>query len=151
MKKCIQEFINSKGITIMKHGDNVVINADNLYNSTTKLDYKIPSTLNWDSYVTSNNIQTNVEKDKQLKELERLGLINSDCRKINEGSSDYSKHIIQPWSIWMDYNLDPWDADIIKRVLRTKKESGMTKEESRILDYKKIIHICNEKIRQLSK
>lgn len=151
MKKCIKEFINSKGITIMKPGDNVVINADNLYNSTTKLDYKIPSTLNWDSYVTSNNIQTNVEKDRQLKELERLGLINSDCRKINEGSSDYSKHIIQPWSIWMDYNLDPWDADIIKRVLRTKKESGMTKEESRILDYKKIIHICNEKIRQLSK
>lgn len=151
MKKCIKEFINGKGITIMKPGDNVVINADNLYNSTTKLDYKIPSPFDWSNYVISYDIQPNIENDKQLKELERLGVINAKCRKINEGTSDYAEHIIQPWAIWLDYNLDPWDADIIKRVLRTKKESGMTENEARILDYKKIIHICNEKIRQLSK
>lgn len=149
MKKCIKEFVNNKGITIMKPGDNVVINADNLYNSTTKMDYKVPFTVDWSKYTEPNYKKE--EFDSNLKELERLGLINSDCRKINEGSSNYSKHIIQPWSIWLDYNLDPWDADIIKRVLRTKKESGMTENEARILDYKKIIHICNEKIRQLSK
>lgn len=67
----------------------------------------------------------------------------------NVGTSDYSKHIIQPWSIWLDYNLDPWDADIIKRVLRTKVVPCMSAVATRIVDYKKIIHICEEKIRQL--
>lgn len=77
--------------------------------------------------------------------LNKLGLINSTVRSYNIGSSDYSKHIIQPWSIWLDYSLDGFDADIIKRVLRTKEG------ESRITDYEKIIHICQEKIRQLKK
>ena len=78
--------------------------------------------------------------------LKYLGLINSEeIRSSNVGNSDYSKHIIQPWSIWLDYNLNSWDADIVKRVLRTKEG------ESRELDYKKIIHICNERLRQLEK
>jgi len=51
--------------------------------------------------------------------------------------------------LWQDYNLNPWDADIIKRVLRTKKEPGLSDAESRMLDYQKIIHICKERIRQL--
>ena len=54
MKKCIKEFVNNKGITIMKPGDNVVINADNLYNSTTKMDYKVPITEDWSKYIESN-------------------------------------------------------------------------------------------------
>lgn len=80
-------------------------------------------------------------------ELYRLGIIVdsvNDTRTYNVGSSNYSKHLIQPWSIWMEYNLDPWDADIIKRVLRTK-ENTPRKE-----DYEKIIHICHEKLRQLN-
>ena len=82
--------------------------------------------------------------------LRYLGIIDdTGTRNDNVGTSDYSKHIIQPWSIWIDYNLDPWDADIIKRVLRTKEEPGMSKIEARIVDYAKIIHICKEKIRQL--
>ena len=68
----------------------------------------------------------------------------SDVRSYNVGSSDYSKHKIQPWDIWLEYNLNPWDADIIKRTLRSKKGS------SRKEDYEKIIHICKERIRQLS-
>jgi hypothetical protein len=72
-----------------------------------------------------------------------------DIRNYNIGKSDYSKHKIQPWDIWLEYNLNPWDADIIKRILRTKEEPNMTPEESRILDYRKIIHICKERIRQL--
>ena len=87
--------------------------------------------------------------DELYTRLEQLGITNNNIRNSNIGNSDYSKHIIQPWSIWLDYNLDPWDADIIKRVLRTKEEPGKTKEESRILDYQKIIHICKEKLRQL--
>lgn len=82
--------------------------------------------------------------------LDRLGLIPNQVRKNNIGKSDYSKHIIQPWSIWIDYQLDPWDADIVKRVLRIKEEPGMSKVEARIMDYQKIKHICDEQIRQLS-
>lgn len=66
-----------------------------------------------------------------------------NVRDYNVGKSDYAKHKIQPWDIWKEYNLNPWDADIIKRVLRTKEG------ESRRLDYEKIIHICNERIRQI--
>lgn len=74
----------------------------------------------------------------------KLGLLGySSVRSYNIGFSNYSDHIIQPWSIWIDYNLNAFDADIVKRVLRTKIG------ESRIQDYKKIIHICNERIRQL--
>lgn len=78
--------------------------------------------------------------------LKYLGIINeqTDTRDFNVGASDYAKHTIQPWSIWLDYDLDPWDADILKRVLRHKQG------ESKMLDYEKIIHICQEKIRQLS-
>ena len=90
-------------------------------------------------------------KESIYKDLERLGIIESkDVRDSNVGTSNYSEHIIQPWSIWLDYNLNPWDADIVKRVLRTKKEEGKTEVESRIMDYEKIIHICKERIRQLS-
>jgi hypothetical protein len=89
--------------------------------------------------------------DSLAERLIYLGIIGDSARDYNVGTSDYSKHTIQPWSIWLDYDLDPWDADIVKRVLRTKMEPDLSKTESRILDYKKIIHICEEKIRQLSK
>ena len=64
-------------------------------------------------------------------------------RDYNIGDSDYAKHKIQPWDIWLEYNLDPWRADIVKRVLRKK-----TREDS-ILDLKKIKHVCDELLRQL--
>ena len=73
----------------------------------------------------------------------------SKVRTFNVGKSDYSKHKIQPWDIWIEYKLNPFDADIIKRILRKKEEFGMSKEESRKLDYQKIIHICEERIRQI--
>lgn len=66
-----------------------------------------------------------------------------DVRSHNIGTSNYSKHKIQPWDIWLEYDLNPWDADIVKRVLRTKET------DSRVMDYEKIIHICQERIRQL--
>lgn len=67
----------------------------------------------------------------------------TETRSYNVGASDYSKHRIQPWDIWIEYGLNPFDADIVKRVLRRK--AG----EDRVTDYKKIIHICQERIRQL--
>lgn len=81
--------------------------------------------------------------------LSYLGLIPNQVRESHVGKSDYSQHTIQPWSVWLDYNLNAWDADIVKRVLRTKAEPGLSEKESRKLDYEKIIHICNERIRQL--
>lgn len=66
-----------------------------------------------------------------------------DIRDYNIGESDYSKHKIQPWDIWIEYKLNPFDADIVKRVLRHKKT------DSRKMDYEKIIHICKERIRQI--
>lgn len=83
--------------------------------------------------------------DKLYAELVHLGIINenNNVRNHNIGTSDYSQHIIQPWSIWLDWHLNPWDADIIKRVLRNK--FGSSRKE----DYEKIIHIAQERIRQI--
>lgn len=84
--------------------------------------------------------------DELYADLKHLGIINDEnnsVRNHNVGASDYSQHIIQPWSIWLDYNLNPWDADIIKRILRNKL--GTPRRE----DYEKIIHISQERIRQI--
>lgn len=87
-------------------------------------------------------VQAQIDWDLYQK-LKVIGIIPSEERSYNVGNSDYSRHVIQPWSIWIDWDLNPWDADIIKRVLRTKEG------DSRISDYEKIIHICTERIRQL--
>ena len=83
--------------------------------------------------------------DELHAKLKELGIINegSAVRSHNIGTSDYSKHVIQPWSIWIDYNLNAFDADIVKRVLRTKEKTPRKE------DYEKIIHICQERIRQI--
>lgn len=93
-------------------------------------------------------LKTFINNDLYNK-LNELGLIPNEVRQSNIGKSNYSKQFIQPWSIWKDYNLNAWDADIIKRVLRTKEEEGMSETEARIMDYEKIKHICDERIRQL--
>lgn len=70
---------------------------------------------------------------------------SENVQSYNVGKSDYAKHAIQPWDIWKEYNLNPWDADIVKRVLRSKEG------EERTLDYEKIIHICKYRIAELLK
>lgn len=70
---------------------------------------------------------------------------SENVQSYNVGKSDYSKHAIQPWDIWKEYNLNPWDADIVKRVLRTREG------EPRAADYEKIIRICKYRIAELSK
>lgn len=64
-------------------------------------------------------------------------------RDHNVGDSDYAEHVIQVWDIWKEYNLNAFDADIVKRVLRKKAT------DSRKMDYEKIIHVCQERIRQI--
>lgn len=82
---------------------------------------------------------------KAKEVLEAMEALADNIRSYNVGESDYSKHSIQPWDIWECYNLNPWDADIVKRVLRNKKG------EDRKLDYEKIIHICKKRIEQIEK
>ena len=85
---------------------------------------------------------------EDLHHLEVLGILSPieehTVRERNAGSSNYAAKTIQPWSIWLDYpELTSWDHDIIKRILRSKIG------DSRKLDYEKIIHICQERIRQI--
>lgn len=100
------------------------------------------------------NLKDNVLIPAELyKKLCYLGIIEDEfgVRNHNVGESNYPMSIIQPWTIWLAYPcLTSWDHDIIKRVLRTKEERGVSLNDSRIKDYKKIIHICEERIRQLN-
>lgn len=89
------------------------------------------------------NFQKHSINEEMYKKLVRLGILNTSTRSFNVGTSNYSQHVIQPWSIWLDWDLNAWDAYIVKRVLRTK-----TGDERR-MDYEKIIHICQERIRQI--
>ena len=67
----------------------------------------------------------------------------NEVRKVVEGSSDYNKHRYQIWDIWIKFRINNgFDCDLIKRILRSKAT------DPRILDYKKISHICSERIRQ---
>lgn len=66
-----------------------------------------------------------------------------NVRGYNAGKPDHARHTIQPWDIILEYGLNYWDGDIIKRVLRTGEG------EARRLDYEGIIHICEERIRQI--
>lgn len=66
----------------------------------------------------------------------------NDVRSYNIGKSDYAKHCFQPWQFWIWYRLNPFDGDLLKRTLRSKET------DPRIMDYRKIKHICLERIRQ---
>lgn len=84
--------------------------------------------------------------DKLYADLVRVGIIkeeNDETRNYNVGGSNYPTRLIQPWSIWIDWCLNPWEADIVKRV------ADRGKGEPRELDLKKIIHDCQEMLRQL--
>lgn len=81
--------------------------------------------------------------------LRYLGVLDNNVRSENTGESDYAQHVIQPWTVWLDYGLNPWDADIIKRVLRKKGTGDDEVRANRITDYEKIIHVCRERLRQM--
>ena len=92
------------------------------------------------------------EEDVIKEECEVSSQIETkDIRNYNIGASNYSSMPkgYQPWDLWKIFHMNPFDADILKRLLRTKTEPGMTPQESRKLDYQKIIHICQERINQI--
>lgn len=102
--------------------------------------YEIGYTSAQKKYRSAAGFGSDLYKDKGPVEVKED---KDDVRSYNVGSSDYAKHTIQPWDIWREYNLNLWDADIVRHVLRTKETDG------RKLDYEKIIHICKERIRQI--
>ena len=81
--------------------------------------------------------------------MQEVNNATDSVRNHNVGNSDYAKHKIQPWDVWIEFQLNPFDADLAKRTLRTKAEGGMTQNEARKLDYEKIVHISSERIRQI--
>jgi len=93
---------------------------------------------------------THGQKVQGVKEEREKGASMKDPRSYHVGDSDYSDYKIQPYDIWDEYNLDPWSADIVKRILRTKYVEGMTMAESRIEDLRKIQHICEYLINKLT-
>ena len=66
-----------------------------------------------------------------------------DVMSYNVGDSNYSGMAMQPWDVWEAHDLDPWRADIVKRLLRVKGD------EDPIVDLQKIQHICAKLISQL--
>lgn len=149
-------------IRIASFGDTLKIENEEVYNITQNKVHKIPKEIIerlLTNCVEDNSKQDNLDykeffliNEPTIVNLINFGILRTSkdsCRDYNIGKSNYSDHIIQPWAIWQDYNLNPWDADIVKRILRTKEEEGMSKIEARIMDYEKIIHICKERIRQL--
>ena len=96
--------------------------------------------------ISNNFMELCTNNREKIERLLELGVISDgkdNVRDHNVGKSNYSKHTIQAWSVWMDWGLNPWDADIVKRVERTKEG------ESEIEKYDKIEHICQERKRQL--
>lgn len=86
---------------------------------------------------------------ERLKKAVELGILydeqSAKIREYNAGKSNYAHRLIQAWSIFEENpQLNYLECDIIKRLLRTKEEAGMTMLESRMLDIKKIKHIVNE-------
>lgn len=66
-----------------------------------------------------------------------------NVRNYNVGASDYATHKYQVWDFWIYFQMNAFDGDILKRDLRHKST------DPREMDYRKIIHICSERLRQL--
>lgn len=84
--------------------------------------------------------------DELYAQLEYLGIIDeTNVRGRNFGASDYNEHLITPWAIFLDHpELNFWEQDIIKRILRRKDT------DPRELELDKIIHDAQEMKRQIT-
>ena len=130
----IVEFQSLTDCKVLLPGRNDYVEGEIVRNTVPHTD-----TATWDLCEEHPSIlELNHSTIQRLIELGVLKTQEDTHRSGNVGASDYAAKVIQPWTIWREYNLDPWEADIIKRVLRTKRG------ESRRLDFKKIAHICEE-------
>lgn len=68
----------------------------------------------------------------------------ADIQSYNIGESNYAKHDVQPWDVWLSHpELNAWECDIVKRILRTKGATAAQKKANKVLDLQKIKHICD--------
>ena len=103
------------------------------------------SMIDWNALSIHRDKKEKVLIDKELFDsLDRLGIIPTEDnnRMYNIGASDYSRHIIQPWSIIHEYDLDYLKGSMLKRLLRSKST------DSSYQDMKKIKHEAGEWIRR---
>ena len=70
----------------------------------------------------------------EMKEAER----DYEASKRNVGNSDYSKRILQPWDIIDAYQLNFYEGNILKYLLRSK--------DDRVEDLEKLIHYAEKEI-----
>jgi hypothetical protein len=103
-----------------------------------------------DKSYTSESVEACNEAAKPTKNRDTLDYEqNLSTRSSHVGTSDYSSKKIQPRDIWKEYQMNPWDADIVKRLLRVKVIEGKSAAEARIEDYQKMIHICKMRIEDI--
>ncbi len=66
-----------------------------------------------------------------------------ETEKRQVGGDHYVKHRIQPWSIIDAYDLNYYEGNILKYLLRSK--------ENRVEDLQKLIHYAEKEISNLNK
>lgn len=69
----------------------------------------------------------------------------------NIGESDYSEHQIQVWDIVDEYNLDFYEGNILKYLLRRKGKDSDHRNTNRFIDLQKLIHYAQRKMERLEK
>lgn len=69
----------------------------------------------------------------------------------NIGESDYSEHRIQVWDIVDEYNLDFYEGNILKYLLRRKGKDSDHRNTNRFMDLQKLIHYAQRKMERLEK
>ena len=77
----------------------------------------------------------------------------TEVYKQQVGGSHYKQHKIQPWHIWEDYNMNPWQANALKYLLRYN-DKGKPLEDllkcKHYIDYL-IANLENENVQHQSK
>jgi hypothetical protein len=59
---------------------------------------------------------------------------------IQHGGDHYKKYgDLQPWDLWAIYKLDPYEAAMLKYLLRWKDKDG-------VIDLEKLIHVAQKRI-----
>jgi hypothetical protein len=70
-----------------------------------------------------------VYRVKNLLALEKVNALKADALKVNDiqvGGDHYKKYgDLQPWDIWTLWNLNPFQAAILKYVVRYRDKEGV--------------------------
>ena len=92
----LEEFRNGK------YGHHQIL-SDLKDSSREKLDWLEAFQKRMEQEPNADTVNSRLLGEDTYKALIRLGVLETSVRSYNIGSSDYSRHIIQPWTIWQDY------------------------------------------------